>query len=401
MEKLTKVSVSSARAVKKSVASAKAGTQKRTIFRAAKGTEQHGKASWHPSLGKHFRNPIISPDPGRAWKSKATFNPAALELDGTVHLAYRAIGDDDVSVIGYAASSDGFATDEELEEPMYLPREAFEGVRETGRANRPSYAGLFTSGGGAAGGCEDPRLMRIDDRVYMTYVAYNGWSEPRVALTSISVPDFAARHWNWEKPVLISKPGVVNKNACLFPEKIKGKYVILHRVFPDILIDFVDDLDFDGKTKWLEGKYKISPRQDCWDSRKIGAGAPPIKTRFGWLLIYQGVGDQDPSRYKIGAMLLDLEDPKKVVARAKDPILEPVEWYENVGWKSGVVYPCGAVVKDGRLIVYYGGADKVVCAADADFEEFLDKLWQEKTPKLTPAKTRRQAGKLARLRANG
>jgi predicted GH43/DUF377 family glycosyl hydrolase len=299
---------------------------------------------------------------------------------------YRAIGDSDVSVLGYASSIDGFHVDERLDKPIYVPREPFEGAglvyptvsnpqvtyfsAEDGEEEEDNYV----SGGGGWGGCEDPRLTRVDDRVFMTYVAFDGYSPPRVALTSIHIDDFLARNWQWKKPVLISPPGVVDKNACILPEKINSKYVIYHRIYPDILIDFVDDLDFDGTTQWLKGEFKIGPRAAYWDSRKVGAGAPPIKTKDGWLLIYQAVAERDPSRYKIGAMLLDLKDPTNVLARSGEPILEPEAWYENEGWKAGVVYPCGAVVIRDRLLVYYGGADKVTCVASAKLDELLDRL---------------------------
>jgi len=208
----------------------------------------------------------------------------------------------------------------------------------------------------------------------MTYVAFDGYSPPRVALTSIHINDFLTQNWQWKKPVLISPPGVVDKNACILPEKIKGKYVIFHRIFPNILIDFVDDLDFDGTTRFLKGEFRIRPRASYWDSRKVGAGAPPIKTKDGWILIYQAVGDRDPGRYKIGAMLLDLKDPTHFLYRSKEPILEPEVWYENEGWKSGVIYPCGTVVIKDSLLVYYGGADKVTCVASVKLDELLDYL---------------------------
>jgi predicted GH43/DUF377 family glycosyl hydrolase len=168
----------------------------------------------------------------------------------------------------------------------------------------------------------------------------------------------------------------VDKNACILPEKINGKYVIFHRVFPNILIDFVDDLDFDGKTRWLTGQYEIPVRalSSAWDSHKVGCGPPPLKTKYGWLLIYQAVGRCEGNRYKIGAMLLDLKDPTKVLARSKKPILEPVARYENEGWKAGVVYPCGAAIINDRLFVYYGGADMVVCVASVKLNGFLEKL---------------------------
>lgn len=111
-------------------------------------------------------------------------------------------------------------------------------------------------------------------------------------------------------------------------------------------------------------------------------GAPPIKTKDGWLLIYYAVDDKDDSQYKIGAMLLDLERPEKVLYRTDQPILSPVEWYENEGHKSGVSYPCGAVVKEGTLYVYYGGADTVVAVASAPIKTFINTLKQTKKPKL-------------------
>jgi predicted GH43/DUF377 family glycosyl hydrolase len=339
-----------------------------------------------PVLGRFRGNPILEPQPNHWWESKAAFNPGAIYESGKVHIVYRAIGDSDVSVLGYASSIDGLHVDERLGQPIYVPREPFEGaglVYPTVSNPQITYFSSeddeeeennYVSGGGGWGGCEDPRLTRIDDSVYMTYVAFNGYSPPRVALTSMHINDFLAKNWQWTKPVLISPPGVVDKNACILPEKIESKYVIFHRIFPDILIDFVDDLDFDGKTRWLKGEFKIPARESYWDSRKLGIGAPPIKTRDGWLTIYQGVDDRDPGRYKIGAMLLDISDPTKVLARLKDPILEPDMWYENEGWKSGVVYPCGAVLIKDRLLVYYGGADRVVCVASVKLDELLGRF---------------------------
>jgi len=326
-------------------------------------------------LERFERNPILKPDTGLYWETKAVFNPAAIYEAGKVHILYRAIGETDVSVLGYASTANGLEIIERLEAPCYVPREAFEGVNPNCQPN-PGKPGIYVSGGGGMGGCEDPRLTKIDDRVYMTYVAYDGCSPPRVALTSIQQDNFLNHKWDWKQPVLITRPNIVNKNACILPEKIQGKYVIFHRVFPNILIDFVDDLDFDGRTRWLEGQYTIPVRasNSDWDSLKVGCGAPPLKTKEGWLLIYQAVGCSDKSRYKVGAMLFDLKDPTKILARTRSPILEPAAWYENEGWKSGVVYPCGSVIIKNRLFVYYGGADTVVCVASTEVDNLLARL---------------------------
>jgi predicted GH43/DUF377 family glycosyl hydrolase len=327
-----------------------------------------------PVLLRYEGNPLLKPIPHHSWESKATFNPAALYLGRRVHIVYRAIGDSDISTLGYASSRDGFYIDERLNKPIYVPREPFEGTSSP-FSYEVEPADDYISGGGAFGGCEDPRLTRIGNKIYLTYVAYDGHNPPRVALSSISVSNFLNKRWRWRKPVLISEPGIINKNACIFPAKIKGKFVLFHRVFPDILVDYVDDLDFDGKTRWLRDKDAIRPRVLFWDSLKVGAGAPAIKTDMGWLFIYQAVDDLDPQyHYKIGAMLLDLENPAKVLARGTVPVLEPQASYEFNGWKSGVLYPCGAVVVRGRLLVYYGASDKVTCVAAAELKPFMEKL---------------------------
>jgi predicted GH43/DUF377 family glycosyl hydrolase len=336
-----------------------------------------GQVRIPPVLERFEDNPILRPDSKHWWETKAVFNPAAIYEGGKVHILYRAIGETDNSLLGYASSLDGFHIHERLDKPAYIPREPFEGVNSLLHVENENF-GAYISGGGGGGGCEDPRLTRIEDRVYLTYVAYDGSSPPRVALSSIGINDFSHHNWNWKKPVLISPPNIVDKNACILPEKINGKYVIFHRIFPNILIDFVDDLDFDGKTRWLEGHFKIAVKSSSWDNLKVAAGPPPIKTKEGWLFIYHAIDEKDDLRYKIGAMLLDIKEPTRVIARTTRPILEPLADYENDGLKKGVVYPCGAVVLNDRLFVYYGGADMVTCVATAKMSEFLAQLSYER-----------------------
>jgi beta-1,2-mannobiose phosphorylase / 1,2-beta-oligomannan phosphorylase len=320
-------------------------------------------------LARHEENPILAPDPGKSWEAAGTFNPAALMVDGVVHFIYRAQGADGISTFGYAASEDGCKIDLRSKEPVYVPRAKFEGVR-----GKPTpYLGDWQSGWGW-GGCEDPKLTRMGDRVYMTYVAHDGASPPRSVLTSIALEDFVNNNWEWEDPKLISPPGVVTKSACLLEEQVNGKYVMFHRIFPNILVDYLDNLEF-GKGKWLEGHASISVRLDRWDSRKLSIGAPPIKTDAGWLSIYHAVDDRDDRKYKIGAMILDLMDPARVLWRSRYPFLSPEMWYEN-DWKPGIAYPSGAVVKDDELLVYYGGGDKTICLARSPLETFMSRLMQ-------------------------
>ena len=284
---------------------------------------------------------------------------------------YRAQGYDWVSRLGYAVSSNALSVEERAPDPVYECKPIHD------QQSLPLPAGVANmSSGGRHLGCEDPRITAIDGMIYMLFVAFDGFSIPRLAITSIRQDDFLARKWQWSPARIISKPGVIDKSGALLSEKIDGKYVLFHRVFPDILIDFVDSLSFPGGA-YLEGAFKISVRPGKWDSRKIGTGPPPIKTKYGWLLIYYAVDERDEHKYKIGVMLLDLNDPRRVLHRCSKPVLEPTARYENDGHKAGVAYPCGAAVIGSRLFVYYGGADSVVCAAAANLNRLLINLLRE------------------------
>jgi predicted GH43/DUF377 family glycosyl hydrolase len=224
----------------------------------------------------------------------------------------------------------------------------------------------------------------------MTFMAFNGWEFMRIALTSISLEHLNEKNWRWKKPVLISRPGEPAKNWMLFPERINGKYAIIHGVSPSPQIEYIDSLeDFNGDTfinslpSHGGGGYHDQSRQNNWDNRMRGAGAPPIRTAMGWLLLYHATDKRDPGKYKLGAMLLDLEDPTKILFRTSSPILEPREWYENEG-KAGVVYTCGAVILGENLIVYYGGGDKHIAVARANATQFLEALSNDRAVSLTP-----------------
>jgi len=332
------------------------------------------------AIQKHESNPIIEPRPDHFWEMKATFNPAAVNVDNRVHLLYRAIGGDDMSTLGYAASEDGTTVSER---PGTF---AFEHRTKGSHPLTAVPKVVYLSGGGSSGGSEDPRLifMEEDNKVYLTYTAFDGWGSVRIALSSISKDDFVNRRWTWSQPVFLSPPGEVHKNWVLFPEKINGKYAVLHSISPNILIDYVDDLaEFEKDERSIKSRYSRYADRSVWDNWVRGAGPPPIRTKLGWLLLYHAMDIRDPNRYKLGAMVLDINDPTKILYRSRVPILEPEEWYENNGWKSGVVYSCGAVVKDGELYVYYGGADAVVCVAMANLDRFLDELVKYGTPQLT------------------
>jgi len=301
-------------------------------------------------------NPIISPAPEIKWQSKATFNPAAVYDGGKVHIVYRAMSQDDTSVFGYASSLDGFNISERLADPIYIPRKDFE------QRTRPGNTG-----------CEDPRITKIGNKFYMCYTAFDGINPPRVALTHILASDFLNKKWNWSQPVLISPPGADDKDACILPKKINGNHVIFHRLGSSICLDFTEDLNFDGKTKWLKDNPILAPRKDKWDDLKIGLASVPLETKYGWLLLYHGVSSQN-NEYRTGAALLQSDDPSKVIGRIGYPIFESEMGYERVGIMNNVVFPCGAVIIKDTIFIYYGGADKVIGVATIKLKDILYEL---------------------------
>ena len=329
-------------------------------------------------LTRYENNPIIKPKPYSKWESISTFNPAAIKDDeGFVHLFYRAISDDGLSRIGHAKSSDtnGLNFEYRTSYPVFDSRPVSSLLESENDFFTPKYydPGTYTSGG-SWGGCEDPRAVVIDGRVYVTYTAFEGWQSVRIALTSISMDDLKKERWNFTKPKYVSAPGQVNKNWLLFPEKVNNKFAILHSIVPKVMIEYVDSLDTltgDIKSKRLEGPQP--GRDDFWDNIIRGGGPPPIKTKKGWLLLYHAIDKKEWSRYKVGAMILDLKDPTKILYRSISPILEPDASYENDG-KPGVVYASGATVIGDDLIIYYGGGDKNVCVAKTSLKSLLNWL---------------------------
>ncbi|OHA16798.1 MAG: hypothetical protein A3C79_00510 [Candidatus Taylorbacteria bacterium RIFCSPHIGHO2_02_FULL_45_28] len=336
---------------------------------------EEGDAPVSHKIKRHHANPIMSPRPHQEWETNGTFNPTAIEDDeGRVHLLYRAIGNNGLSNIGHASSIDGMNFDRRSPFPVYQPHVEEKNPSEKKSSGPAQYnPAIYTSGGGW-GGHEDPRAVKIGSRVYMTYTAFQGWGSVRIGLTSIAVKDLKKERWNWKKPRLISPPDEVHKNWVLFPEKVNGKYAILHGIVPKIMIEYVDDLD--ETFPHIKSSRPQGPqpgREGFWDNILRGAGPPPIKTNRGWLLLYHAVDRKEFHKYKLGAMILDANDPTRILYRAPEPILTPDMCYENDG-KPGIVYASGAIVRDGQLLVYYGGGDRHVCIAQTPLDVLLDWL---------------------------
>lgn len=302
---------------------------------------------------RYAGNPIILPRPGVAFEAGGTLNPGAIDIDGVVHILYRAFSDKHVSTIGYATSKDGLSIDYRHNTPIYVPRAPFE-MSENGWH-----------------GCEDPRLIRVENTIYMLYTAYNGVT-PRVAITSISVSDFLAQKWDqWAMPEALSPDGIADKDAIFIPEPIDGKYMVIHRIGNHICADFVSSLT--ATSMQLKQCINIiPPRTGMWDGGKVGISTPAIKTKEGWLVLYHGVSSS--TTYRVGCVLLDLKNPTVVKARTAIPFFEPKEEYEHKGVVANVVFPCGIVVRSGTVYIYYGAADDKVGVATIKLAKLLAML---------------------------
>ncbi len=305
-------------------------------------------------LVRYYGNPILDPVKDHYWENKYVLNAAAFRLKDRVYLLYRAFGEDEISRIGLAVT-DGFNVLERLPYPIFVPGNDEEKC-----------------------GCEDPRVVIIDDEIYMMYTAYDGVIA-QISAASIKLDDFLNYRFDrWVRKGFAFKD-VWNKDALLFPEKINNRYVIYHRIEPSIWVSYLDKLEFPVPRKMHS--IILGPRSGkMWDSLKIGAGAQPLKTKYGWLLIYHGV-DQEMV-YRLGVLLVDLQNPELVIYRSPNPILEPKESYEigsGEHWVPNVVFTCGAVgatdkailEDDDEILIYYGAADTNIAVATATLADLI------------------------------
>ena len=286
-------------------------------------------------LKRFLQNPILKPKKENFWESKLVFNPAAVYHNGLVHLLYRAVGDDNISRIGYAISSNGYEF-LRVDKPVFIPR----GILESK-------------------GCEDPRLVYLDNRFYMTYTSYSP-KGPKVSMASTK------NFFQWERYGVVL-PDMDDKDAVLLPEKIKGKYVMFHRPMTpprSIWIAYSEDL-----VAWNDSKMVMAPIEGRWDGVGIGSASPPIKTEKGWLVIYHGV-DED-AVYRLGIALFDLKDPSSLISRYSEPIFGPEEDYELHGEVKEIVFATGICEIEETYFIYYGAADKVICGATVEKEALL------------------------------
>ena len=319
-----------------------------------------------------------------SFENDSVLNPAIYQEGNTIHMFYRAVRKGNYSTIGYCKLDGPIRVVERNDTPIIIP-----------------YSD------DASNGVEDPRIVKIDGVFYITYTAYNGINALGALVTSIDLKTFE-RHgiivpkFTFDEFKLLAEcNNLVNakyfrhvrhfeaneqvylwdKDVVFFPRKINEKFAFLHRIRPGIQLVLVEDLNDLTKEFWnhyflhLNEHIVLDPVGVNHESGYIGAGAPPIETELGWLLIYHGVYDTSEGYiYSAAAALLDIDDPTKVIARLINPLFTPEFDYELKGVVNNVVFPTGTALFDDTLYIYYGAADKCIACASVSLKELLQEL---------------------------
>jgi beta-1,4-mannooligosaccharide/beta-1,4-mannosyl-N-acetylglucosamine phosphorylase len=291
------------------------------------------------------RNPIIPRD--LLPRSNSIFNSAVVPFEGGFAGVFRV--DDTSRVMNLHAGRSGNGIDWTIDPAPIVFRPADPRVAEIQDDFEHAY---------------DPRVTWLEDRWYVTWC--NGYHGPTIGIGYTH--DFETFH-QLENALL-----PFNRNGVLFPRRIGDRYALLsrpsdngHTPFGDIFYSESPDL-----VHWGRHRHVMAPVPWSWGATKIGAGPTPIETADGWLLIYHGVlTSANGFVYSMGAALLDLDEPWRVIARGRNYLLSPQATYEQVGDVPNVVFPCAAVVDGDRLTIYYGGADTVVCMAHGHISEIV------------------------------
>jgi predicted GH43/DUF377 family glycosyl hydrolase len=293
-------------------------------------------------------NPVVALE-NVPYQCNTVFNGTPVKFGDTYLLLLRVEGRQGYSFLCLARSEDGFNFSVD-QRPCMLP--AQQGPFKLWEEN----------------GLEDPRVTEIDGWYYIMYTAVSPYGH-RIALAKTD--DFE----RFERIALVSGPG--NKDGVLFPEKLNGAYARLDRPLGNdigsIWVSYSPDL-----VNWGRSELVLSPRPRYWDSYRIGASVPPIRTDRGWLEIYHGVKMTSAGPiYRVGTVMLDLDNRACVIGRCLSPVLSPRQEYERIGDVGNVVFASGAIVEDdGEVKLYYGAADTSICVATAHIDELIESCFE-------------------------
>ena len=293
-------------------------------------------------LERYDHNPILTPT-ANSWENLNVSNAAAAVYNNKVYLLYRAEGADlrngqgswPVTRLGLATSENGYDIN--------------------WRGSVPIFDKSFTDPW-CEFGCEDPRISKIGDTYYIVYVTMSRFGHFGDRLALATTRDFV----NFQNKGLLMEE-LEQRTSCLLPSKISGEYYLFHRPMPNMWLARSRDL----KT-WHDYRCIFQTRPGTWYENKLGIGAPPLSTPYGWLLFWHG--KNNAQQYAIGVMLLDHDDPGKILKIQEEPILQVEMPYEKEGFVSNVVYTNGAVEFKERFLVYYGCADRCLAVGSLDKE---------------------------------
>ncbi len=306
-----------------------------------------------PLIKRYEKNPILTKE-DIPYEVATVHNAGVTKFNDKYIMLFRSHLTNGRSILGKAVSADGFNFN--VDKKPFLT---------------PATSGMFKEY--EEYGVEDPRITFIDGEYLITYSAY---SRHGVRIALAKTKDFKTI----ERFSLITEADY--RNTVIFPEKINGLYARLDRPHSEIApwsiwISYSPDLRY-----WGDAKLIMKPAQYHWDEMKIGPGAPPIKTKKGWLNIYHGVfPTMAGAVYRLGAALHDLKDPAKIIAIGDRWILQPEEVYEITGYVPNVVFSCAAVPEeDGEVKIYWGGADKVMCAGTAQIDDLVEHCLKNPRP---------------------
>ena len=293
--------------------------------------------------------PVIAPQ-GTGFESAGTFNPAVVEKGGKFVMLYRAQDKKGTSTLGYAVSDDGIHFIRSSK-PVFGPKAPYE----------------------KGGGTEDPRIVQINGTYYLTYTGYNnvdgiGKDKRDAQLCLATSKDLL--HWTRHGVILPAYQGAWNvgwtKSGAIVPLRINGKYWMYYLGEASGSRGAMGVASSRELVHWKDALAHpvASTRPGYFDSKVVEPGPPPVITKDGILLIYNGADDD--LVYSTGWILFDRTDPTRVLARADKPVFHPVETWERVGQVPNVVFVEGLVRQGGRWFFYYGGADRNVGVAVAD-----------------------------------
>lgn len=341
---------------------------------------------------RHPENPILTPQdllPSRQeMKIECLLNPGVFRFDGKIWLLIRVAerpeqrhgevsfplldAEGRIAVMRVDASS----PDLDLSDPRVITYRGNDYLTTMSHlrlvsstdgvhfAEEAGYAGLFASDAYEAYGIEDCRVTQIGATYYLTYTAV---SANGVAVRMRSTDDWRT----FTDYGLVLPPH--NKDCTLFDRRIGGRYYMLHRPSsPEIGGNYIWIAESPDLRHWGNHRCVARTRRGMWDSARIGAGCAPIATERGWLAIYHGADERN--RYALGALLLDADDPSRVVARSAEPIFSPEAPYELQGFFGNVVFTNGHLVDGDRITLYYGASDEVICRADLSIGKILSTL---------------------------